>query len=292
MTLWKNYHLAQSIPDALQALESAPGTARILGGGTDLLLDLQQGRHAPVDTLVDVTAVPEMTILEIRGEELYVGAAYPLNQIVAHPFITEHAPALQEACGLVGGPQVRNSATLGGNVAHALPAADGTIALFACGAEAEVASAQGCARRPMAGLFLGPGRSTLDPRRELLIGFYLPIRQPGTASAFRRVMRPQGVALPILNMAAWVQRLGNKIVDLRLAAGPSGPVPQRLAAVEAALRGQVYTAEVLKSAIQALLESVHFRSSPQRASAEYRYQLSRSLLVDTLDAAWQRAAHQ
>ena len=290
MTLWKTYHLAQSIPDALQALESAPGTARILGGGTDLLLDLQQGRHAPVDTLVDVTGIPELTILEIRGDEFYVGAAYPLNQIVAHPLITEHARALQEACGLVGGPQVRNSATLGGNVAHALPAADGTIALFACGAEAEIASAQGCARRPMAELFLGPGRSALDPRGELLAGFYLPLRQHGTASAFRRVMRPQGVALPILNMAAWVQRNGERIVDLRLAAGPSGPVPQRQAAVEAALRGQIFNRQTLEAGYQVLLDNVRYRSSPQRASAEYRYQLSRALLFDTLDAAWQRAA--
>ena len=289
MSLWKFYHLAQSIPDALQALDSAPGPVRILGGGTDLLLDLQQGRHAPVHTLVDVSGVPEMTLLEIRGDELFVGAAYPLNQIVAHPLITEHAQALQEACGLVGGPQVRNTATLGGNVAHALPAADGTIALFACGAEAEVAGMDGCARRPMADLFLGPGRSALDPRRELLVGFYLPLRQPGSASAFRRVMRPQGVALPILNMAAWVQREDEQIADIRLAAGPSGPVPKRLADVEAVLRGQNFSPQTLEVALQTLLDSVHYRSSPQRASAEYRRQLSSSLLFDTLTAAWQRA---
>lgn len=289
MTLWKSYHVAQSISDALQALNSAGGPARILGGGTDLLLDLQQGRHPPVDTLVDVSAVPELTQLEIRGNELFVGAAYPLNRIVSHPLIGEHAQALKEACGLVGGPQVRNSATLGGNVAHALPAADGTIALFACGAEAEVAGMEGCERRPMASLFLGPGRSALDPRRELLVGFYLPLRKPGSASAFRRVMRPQGVALPILNMAAWVQRDGERIGDVRLAAGPSGPVPQRLVAVEAALRGQVFNPDALDAGYQALVESVRYRSSPHRASAEYRRELSRSLLFDTLETAWQRA---
>ena len=288
MTLWKSYHLALSIPDALQALDSAPGPARILGGGTDLLLDLQQGRHAPVHTLVDVSAIPELTLLEIRGDKLFVGAAYPLNRIVAHPLISEHARALQEACGLVGGPQVRNSATLGGNVAHALPAADGTIALFACGAEAEVAGKDGCTRRSMASLFLGPGRSALDPRHELVVGFYLPLHKPGSASAFRRVMRPQGVALPILNMAAWVQRDGKQIGDLRLAAGPSGPVPQRLAAVEASLRGQIFNRQTLEAGYQALLDNVHYRSSPQRASAEYRRELSSSLLFDTLETAWQR----
>ena len=290
MTLWKSYHLAQSIADALHALDAAPGPARILGGGSDLLLDLQQGRQAPVHTLVDVSQVPELTVLEIRGGELFIGAAYALNRIVAHPLIGEHARALQEACALVGGPQVRNSATLGGNVAHALPAADGTIALFACGAEAEVAGMAGCARRPLESLFLGPGRSALDPRGELLVGFYLPLRPAGSASAFRRVMRPQGVALPILNMAAWVQRDGERIGDLRLAAGPSGPTPQRLAAVEAALRGQVFSPQTLETGYQALLESVHFRTSPQRASAEYRRQLSCSLLYETLETAWQRTA--
>ena len=111
-----------------------------IAGGTDLLLDLKQGRHAPVHTLIDLTFVPEMTVLELRGDELYIGAAVPVNRVALDPLTGTHAQALVEACDLIAGPQVRNVATLGGNVAHALPAADGTIALTALDAQAEVAS--------------------------------------------------------------------------------------------------------------------------------------------------------
>lgn len=290
MTIWKTYHLARSVNDALDALASAQGPARLISGGTDLLLDLQQGRHPPVHTLVDVTAVPEMTLLEVRGGELFVGAAVPLNRIVRSPLVLEHAQALNEACDLIGGPQVRNSATLGGNVAHALPAADGTIALLAQGAEAEIASLDGCRRVPVIDLFLGPGRSALQPQGELLLGFYLPLRRPHQASAFRRIMRPQGVALPIINMAAWVQRKDDRLEDLRLSVGPAGPTPQRLYAAEDSLRGRRPTEASMAAAVEALLANARFRTSPQRATMQYRRQLACGLLEETLAAAFERAA--
>ncbi len=290
MTIWKNYHLAHSVTDALQALDSAPGSASLIAGGTDLLLDLQQGHHPPVDTLVDITAIDEMKVLEIRKDRLFVGASVPLNQIVRSELIQEHAQALIEACGLIGGPQVRNTATLGGNVGHALPAADGTIALMAMDAEAEIADLGSRRLQPLESLFVGPGQSSLQAGRELLVGFYLPLHGPGTASAFRRVMRPQGVALPILNMAAWVHRQDNVFVDLHIAVGPSGPVPQRIQAAEEVLRGKTLDENSFSEALQALLGTVHYRTSPLRASAEYRQHLSKSLLHETLWTAWQRAA--
>jgi CO/xanthine dehydrogenase FAD-binding subunit len=290
MAIWKNYHLAHSVTDALQALANAPGPANLIAGGTDLLLDLQQGRHLPVDTLVDVTAVEEMMVLEIREDQLYIGASVPLNQIVRSELVRKHAQALVEACGLIGGPQVRNTATLGGNVGHALPAADGTIALMAMAALAEVASPNGRQIQPLESLFLGPGKSTLRAGSELLVGFYLPLHKPGTASCFRRVMRPQGVALPILNMAAWIHRQDNIFVDLHIAVGPSGPVPQRIRTAEDSLRGKTLNEDSFAEALQALLDTARYRTSPLRASAEYRRHLSKSLLEETLWAAWQRAA--
>ena len=289
MTNWKTYHLAKNPIDALHALADAPGPARLIAGGTDLLLDLQQGRHPPIHTLVDITAVPEMTALEIRQEQLFVGAAVPLNRIVASPLVKWHAQALIEACGLIGGPQVRNTATLGGNVAHALPAGDGTIALLALDAVAEVASLDGCRTIPLQELFVGPGRSALDPRRDLLQGFYLPLRCPGQASAFRRVMRPQGVAIAILNLAAWVQREGDRVVAARLAIGPAGPVPRRAYGAEDALRGQPVNESSLARALEALLVEARFRTSPHRSTADYRRHVSAVLLRETLTSAWERA---
>ncbi|RME90801.1 MAG: hypothetical protein D6770_01720, partial [Anaerolineae bacterium] len=173
MPLWQTYLRPHSVDEALRALTSVPGPAIPIAGGTDLLLDLRQGRHRPVHTLVDVTAIPEMTALEIRRERLYVGAAVPLRRVATSSLVREHARALAEACDLIGGPQVRNVATLGGNVAHALPAADGTIALMALDAQAEIATLQGRRLSPLGELFRGPGQSVLQ-EGELILGFYLP----------------------------------------------------------------------------------------------------------------------
>jgi xanthine dehydrogenase FAD-binding subunit len=289
MPIWTHYHTPNSLNEALRVLSEAPGTVRLIAGGTDLLLDLQQGRHPPVDTLVDVNNIQEMKRFEVQGEYLYIGGAVSLKKISRSPLVLAHAQALTEASSLVGGPQVRNTATLGGNVAHALPAADGTIALMALDAAAEVASAEGIRTVPLATLFKGPGQSTLDPRCDILSGFYIPLQQPGEASSFSRIMRPQGVALPILNMSCWIYRDGNQIVDVRLSAGPSGPTPRRLTAAEDVLRGNSYSEAILKNALEALLSSVRFRTSPQRATSEYRQHLSGVLLRDVIDKAWQRA---
>jgi xanthine dehydrogenase FAD-binding subunit len=284
MSLWKNYHLPQNVNEAVEMLAGLPGTGRIVSGGTDLLLDLQQGRHPPVDWLLDVTAIPELNRLELCDGELFVGAATPLSQIVVSPLVKEHAWALYEACQLIGGPQVRNVATLGGNVGHALPAGDGTIALLALDALAEVADNGGRQRLPLESLFLGPGRSGLH-QGQLLVGFHLSLRGSHEGSAFRRVMRPQGVAIAILNMAAWARLEGETLEDVRLAIGPAGPIPFRARAAEQALRGRRFTTDSLEAARLALLAGARFRTSPHRASSDYRQHLAGELLQETLEAA-------
>ncbi len=289
MSLWSTYILAYSIEEALQALACAPGPARPIAGGTDLLLDLQQGNHPPVHTLVDLTPIPELNRLEMRGDCLFIGASVPVREITQSRLVHEHALAVLEACALIGGPQVRNSATLGGNVAHALPAADGMIALAAMGAEAEVASLEQRELRPILSLFKGPGISTLEAGREILVGFQIPARRAGEASAFGRVMRPQGVALPIINTAVWLRRQRELIADIRIVVGPSGPVPQRACEVENALRGRPFDPVELAHARSLVYTSLRFRSSAQRASAEYRYQLCDVLIEECVGKAWKRA---
>jgi len=289
MNLWNHYLTPQTVQDAVRALSEAPGMARLVAGGTDLLLEIQQGHHERVDTLVDVNQIPELQTLETRQEQLFIGAAVPLTKIASSPLVKEHAEALVEAAGLVGGPQVRNTATLGGNVSHALPAADGAIALSALNVQAEVASPSGRRFVQLADLFVGPGKSALHPQQDLLVGFHTPLRHSGQSSAFSRVMRPQGVALPVLNMSIWLERGGDRILDVRIAIGPAGPVPHRNQAAERALKGQVYCPEAIETAAAAILESARFRTSPQRATADYRKHLSGVLLREVLQKAWQRA---
>lgn len=287
MSYWQTYHLARSVDDALQTLVSAPGDALLIGGGTDLLLDLQQGRHKPVHTLVDVTEIPELTALEIRNGELFIGAGIPHRKIVDSPLVSEHAQVLTEASGLIGGPQVRNTATLGGNVAHALPAADGTIALMALNAQAEIAGLSGYRRVPLAEIFVSPGKNSLED--ELLVGFYLPLKKANGASAFKRVMRPQGVAIAILNLGVWLQRAGEKIADVRIAVGPSGPIPRRMTQAENVLRNNIPTENNIALAFEAILDQANFRTSRHRSTSEYRQHVVGVLLEETLTTAFERA---
>jgi CO/xanthine dehydrogenase FAD-binding subunit len=290
MGLCKHYFYSTSIEDALKALQESSNSAKLLAGGTDLLLDLQQGRHAPVDTLVDITNIPELNVLEIREQNIFIGAAVPHRIIASSPIIKEHAQALAEASSLIGGPQVRNVATLGGNVAHALPAADGTIALMALDAWVEVASLENRRRIPLADLFHGPGESTLDPQKDLLVGFYIPQKRKNQGSAFERVMRPQGVAIAILNCAVWLHRDEGMIEDIRISIGPSGPVPKRLSSVENVLQGKQFETPLLNEAYEMILAEASFRTSRHRATHAYREEMARVLLHETFQRAWGRCS--
>ena len=289
MSLWQQYLRPQSLADALDALSAlgdSGGAVAVVAGGTDLLLDLDQGRHGAVETLVDVTGVAEM--LEIRQVDdlIHIGAAVPLREVIDHALVRAHATALVEACELIGGPQVRNVATLGGNVAHALPAGDGTIALLALGAEAEIASANGARWVSLENLFVSPGQPSFDRTHELIVRFRVPLIREDESSAFRRVMRPQGVAIAILNMAARLQVDNSGIIqDAGLAVGPAGVRPLRARATEQAIIGSALGEAGLSNALDVLSGEVKLRTSPHRATAEYRHHLLSGLMRRTLSAA-------
>jgi xanthine dehydrogenase FAD-binding subunit len=288
MSLWKEYLHPRTVQEAVEELASAPSPAIPIAGGTDLMLDLQQGHHAPVHTLVDLTEIPEMRALEIRGETLFIGAGVPHNRIVESPLVQKHAQALVESCGLIGGPQVRNTATLGGNVAHALPAADGTIGLLALNAQVEIASPGGRRWLPLNELFLGPGKSILKAD-EILVGFTLPLIKAHQASAFCRIMRAQGIALPILNLAVWLECSSEIILDAHVAVGPAGPIPFLAHQTETFIRGKVFSAKMIAAAQEILLGEAVFRTSPARATAEYRRHLVSVLFKNAITTAWERA---
>ena len=288
MNLWQEYRQPTSISKAIEDLTNAPAPAVLIAGGTDLLLDMKQGRHTPVHTLIDLTGIPELNLIERKNDSLFIGACVPISQIIANPLLEKNAQALLEACNLIAGPQVRNIATLGGNVAHALPAADGTIALVSLIATAEIASPDGLRKMPFLNLFLGPGKSAIDRSKEIIVGFNIPITKSNQASAFKRLMRPQGVALPILNCAVWVEREENRIEDSRIAVGPGGPTPFRATNAENILRGLIYDDILLDQTLKALLEQGSFRTSPRRATSEYRKHILSGLFRDTFNEAWSR----
>lgn len=299
--LWQDYHLPTSIGEALALLASYNGQARIVGGGTDLILELQQGHRPPVAALVDVTRIAGASDIQREGDHIVIGCGVTHAQIVNSPLIQQHGTALAEGCGVIGGPQVRNVATLAGNIAHALPAGDGTIALLALGGEAQIthfaareAAEPGSAALlsewlPLEKLYLGPGQSLVDPTREMISALrFVPTGQ-NEASAFARIMRPQGVALPILGMAARLKLDGHIISSVRVSVGPVAPTPYCASAVQAFLTGKPANQETIEAAIPVLLSECHPRTSAHRATADYRREMLSVLLRQVLNSAIERA---
>ncbi|MBN2470931.1 MAG: FAD binding domain-containing protein [Anaerolineae bacterium] len=294
MPYWKHYHTPQTVSEALSLLASYEGQAQVIGGGTDLLIDLQHSGHEPPrQALVDVTRIPEMTAITEANGVVTLGAGVTHTAITRSALLEQGATCLVESCGVVGGPQVRNVGTLGGNVAHALPAGDGTTSLMALDAEAEVAWQDG--RRewlPIAAMYKGPGVSALDPHRDVLVRFRFKLAGPGEASAFRRIMRPQGVALPVLGCAAWVKLDDARAhyADARICISPVARTPVLAEAVQDALRGQpVDNPAVLAAAVQAAFDTLQPRTSKYRATAEYRRLMFETLLRAALPRAVDRA---
>jgi carbon-monoxide dehydrogenase medium subunit len=270
-----------------------------VAGGTDLILDLQQGNHQPLMALVDVTTIRHLN--EIRKEEgwIVLGAAATHSDVEANPLVRRHGAALAESCSVVGGPQVRNVGTLGGNVAHALPAADGTIGLLALEAEVQVCTlADGAPDgevistwQPLLSIFAGPGKSNLR-ENQMLAAFRFSTLQPRQGSAFDRIMRPQGVALPILGVAArlTLDESLQRVTHAAIAVGPAGPIPFRASEAEAALAAAPqFDAEAVNEAVHAALAQAELRTSKHRASQEYRREVLDVLLRRVLQSAYVRA---
>ena len=220
MELWQAYFTPLNVDDALETLRSYAGEAQIVAGGTDLMVDLQYSDHSaahPLAALVDVTRIAEMTRIEVSGDYLIVGAAATHTRIVKSALLEAGATCLVESCGVVGGPQVRNVGTLGGNVAHALPAGDGTTSLMALDAEADVAWSDGRREwQPLRQLYRGPGVSALDTHKDLIVAFRFRPRQEREGTAFNRIMRPQGVALPVLYYTAGTLFVQTSGMDTRM----------------------------------------------------------------------------
>ncbi|MDX1996063.1 MAG: xanthine dehydrogenase family protein subunit M [bacterium] len=287
MKLWNHYHTPTTIEEAVDLLSRYAGQARVIAGGTDLLVDMRAEGHTPQEALIDITRIPELRTIDRHQDMITIGAGVTHTQIVKSSLIQQGATCLAESCGVVGGPQVRNVATLGGNVAHALPAGDGTTSLVALDAEAEVVH-QGERRwLPITELFLGPGKSLLNPTRDLLLRVRFRAAGEAEATAFSRIMRPQGVALPVLGCAVWVQLNpgGDQITAARISIAPIGPKPGRASDVEQALAGQPATQATLNALIAQAQETLHPRTSKYRATADYRKEMIGVLLQRTLTTA-------
>jgi len=261
----------------------------MIGGGTDLLLEIQQGASPAVEALVDTSRIGGLNQISSDNDHIVIGCAVTHTQIIHDQRIIRHGTCLVESCGVIGGPQVRNVATLAGNIAHALPAGDGSIGLLALDGEIEVADSTGSRWLPLQEAFLGPGKSAIDPHHSILTRLRFRPTVSSEGSAFTRVMRPQGVALPMISMAARLHMDGNTITAVRVSLGPAGPVPYLAEPAMDVLKGKPAEPELFDQAAEAILASVTLRTSKYRATREYRAEMIRTHLPLILARAAERA---
>lgn len=290
---WEHYFTPASVAEAVAILERYDGEARVVGGGTDLLVETRRGMHKPVTAMVDVTHIDGLNEISLEDDDLVIGCGVTHSQIVRDERIIEKGSCLAESCGVIGGPQVRNVGTLAGNVAHALPAGDGTIGLLALGGEIEVAGADGTRWMPLQDSFKGPGKSFIDRYRQVLTRLRFRPTGPGEGSAHHRVMRPQGLCLPIISMGVRIALDADDVIsDARISMGPVGPVPHLAEPAMEVLLGEPATASQYAKAAEVALQHVELRASKYRATREYREQMVRTFLPVILERAAERARRE
>ena len=270
--MWQTYKVPTSVQEALAILAHYDGQAQLIAGGTDLVIELQEDRHS-VECLVDVTRIPGLDRIELQGEWIVLGANITFRQIKESPLLRERARVLAEAAGTVGALQIQTVATLAGNVASALPAADGSVALVALDAEVEVANGQGRTWQPVGELFLGPGQSAIDPHREMITATRFPALTGRQGSAWERIGRRRALVLPILNCGVALALTDGQIEWARIGLGPVAPVPFRARETEAFLAGRSANEETFHRAGDIAAQEAQPRTSLLRASREYRLEV-------------------
>jgi len=287
---WEEYLVPTSLEEALAMLKERQGRARVIAGGTDLIIQLKK-KEVTARCLVDVTNLDELKGIELEDGFIRVGACVTHQELASSSLIRERAAALAEGASQVGSPQIRNMGTVGGNIVNAQPAADTVVPLMALEAEVEVVTATGIRREPLGGLCLGPGQCTVDSTAEILTGVWFRALGPNQGSAFERLAKRKALSLPILNAAAVVtlNNGGDTFQEVRLAVGPVGPTPSRALKAEEVLRGAAVEAQAIAAAMEIAAQEAQPRSNPLRGSQEYRQEMVKVLLRRSIERAVQMA---
>ena len=265
-----NYVMAATIEEAFLELERAEGHGKLIAGGTDVVIGIEEGK-IQVSQLVDVTRIPGFTDIRVEGEYLYIGAAANLTQISRSPLVKEHVPSLAKAAARVGSTQIGNVGTLAGNVISAQPAADAAMALAVLDALFYVYSGHARERTvPMAEMYKDIGRSAIDSAREIVTRIRIPVLAKDEAASFMRLELRKTLALPMLNASAATKIKGGSLVWAKIAMGPAGVGPVRAKKAEEWLVGKPVTAETIREAADLALGDANLRSSLLRGTREYR----------------------
>jgi carbon-monoxide dehydrogenase medium subunit len=270
--MWRTiqeYHRPRSLEQALALHVESPG-ACFAAGGTDLFVQL---RRAPAGegptSVISLRRVEELLGVSTDDESgrTRIGAAVTIAELLEHPLINKRFPVLAQACAVLGSPQIRNVATVGGNLCNASPCADTAPPLLVLEARVELIGPRGVRELPLEEFFANPGETALTPGE--LLGAVLLDRQGDGASGLFLKKRRVRMDLALASVAAQVKADGRWCERVRLAAGSVAPTPVRLREVEQLLEGKEISSKLLLEA-QKLASRIIDPISDVRTTEDYR----------------------
>ena len=264
----KALYEASSVEDAIRLMQEHP-EAQIIAGGSDVLVQIREGKRAGAE-LVSIYGIDGMRGVSYDGEgEIRIGSQTSFSHIAADPIIREKIPVLGEAVSLVGGPQIRNIGTVGGNTCNGVTSADSASTLFAWDAIVELTGPEGIRRVPIQEFYIKAGKVDLKPA-ELQTAILIPKKAyEGYFGNYIKYAMREAMDIANLGCSVNVALSEDKktIRDVRIAYGVAGPIPTRAPSAEAAARGRETTRETVDAFAQAVLEDIHPRDSWRAAKA-------------------------
>ncbi|MBW1780747.1 MAG: FAD binding domain-containing protein [Deltaproteobacteria bacterium] len=284
------YLQPKTLEEALQILSDHKGRAKVIAGGTDVIPQLRS-RDMEVDALVDITRLPEMGRIDQEGEKIILGGLVTHAQVASSHLIKEKAGLLADGAARVGSPQIRNIATVAGNLVSGQPAADTSIPLLALNAQVTIASKSGDRTIPLTEFFLEIGKTALDPSKEILTQIQFTALGQNQGGAYLRLTKRKALALPMLVCSSVVKvEPGKRLIeDASIALGPVAPTPFRASQAEAKLRNSPITREVLNAASDVSMVECTPRDSLLRGSCEYREEMVKVFVRRSLERALAQA---
>ncbi|MFH2007741.1 MAG: FAD binding domain-containing protein [bacterium] len=271
------YFEPKTVEQAVQALAEAGAGARLLAGGTDLIVGVNNGLRERPPALVSLRRIDGLRSLEVGASEVVIGAATTLGDVLFSAELQEKIPALAEVAGKIACSQIRNLGTVGGNLCNASPAADMVNPLIALGASVELARWEGGAKQARAvaleDFFVGPGQ-TVCRAGELLTTIRIPVPPPGFRYALEKFGRRPSMEIAVIavGVGAVVDGQG-ALTDVRVVYGALAPTPRRGPKAEAALEGRELTEDAIRAAVAAAQQEVQ-PISDLRGSAVFRRELA------------------
>ncbi len=277
--MWQTYLTPTTLDDTLRLLAQHGKEARVIAGGTDILIELERGIRSP-KVLIDISHIPGLDRIELKKGLFHLGPLVTHNQVVASRDIVNLAYPLARACWEVGAPQIRNRGTIAGNLITASPANDTIVPLRVLGATVTLQSVRSKHSLPLYDFYKGVRRTAMADD-ELLVDIAFPPMSDEEHGTFIKLGLRRAQAISVVNAAAILEMHRDAIVKARLAFGSVAPTIIRAPDVEKYLVGKSLTDEVIETA-GALAKGAARPIDDVRGSAEYRVEMMRVLTMRAL----------